>query len=395
VGKAYPGVSSDSSFRIRAKKLFLTYAQLPCVLPLDIKTIFLDSLTEQLGYGKYLQYHLITKEFHGDGGAHLHIFLEFNRTCEFRSRSSFTVDVSPYVSREWIQNDGKIFCQGQYKHAKGKNAILEYMLKDQVSLDDVLVNFKLPVFNGVFFERPEDHLLAILKDKGIGAATDALYDEYPSLAIRRGGSVLKNLSLAANYYDSKKLMEATTVIPFKNFINIPPEIKPWIESGFKETCLVLEGPSNTGKTELIKSVLKHNGLRYLFCRSVEGLREYVPSDHDAIVFDDLEIGSFSREKKIHLFDLSNPSQIRILYGCVSLPPRIHKIFSTNNYNEFIFGQTASGELSRRLTRVHIPKPLYESITLEKTTTEKITVSRAIMDENPHNYLRDASNDPES
>jgi len=66
-------------FRLRGKKLFLTYSQLNLIELKDIKNFILDQLEKKVP--KIIQY-IIAEEYHKDGGKHYHIYLEFNTRAE-------------------------------------------------------------------------------------------------------------------------------------------------------------------------------------------------------------------------------------------------------------------------------------------------------------------------
>ena len=103
------------------------------------------------------------------------------------------------------------------------------------------------------------------------------------------------------------------------------------------------------------------GLEVIFCRDRNSLRhESIRSDLTGIIFDDMQINQFTREEMIHMFDVENLSQIRVLYGEVNIPPKVSRIFTTNCLSR-IFGYSnillVPKELTRRVTIVEVSKPL--------------------------------------
>jgi len=373
-------------FRIRSKKLFLTYSQIPPINS-DIRQVFLEILKNQLAPKASLRKYLISMEKHADGNNHLHIFLEYDRKCDFGNRKHFAVDLSSHLSEEWLNDKKKSLCEGHYVSAKNKHALIRYITKDETADESskALTNFEVPSVTGEYYEKAEDHLFAFMQVHGIYATTELLYSNYPEIAVRKGSVLLNNLKLASDYYSSKKLEASTVIKPYKDFVNIPSEteIQEWMTAGYQKTCLVLHGPSRTGKTEFAKSLMHHYNLKFLFCRSTETLKDYNPILHSGIIFDDLEMDECTRQGRVHLLDVENASQIRILYGTSTLMPKTHRIFTSNVPQDFIRGEQ-SGELSRRVTFVRVPKPMY-SITYEKTVIEKIKITVGENDENPHNY----------
>lgn len=96
----------------------------------------------------------------------------------------------------------------------------------------------------------------------------------------------------------------------------------------EKESLVLKGPSNRGKTELAKSLLQH----------VAGEKPKMVSELNAlgyreakqpIVYDDMKFDKISRSKKIHLLDVENDRDIRILYGVHTIEAYTKRIFTTN------------------------------------------------------------------
>ena len=65
-----------TKFRIRSKKLFLTYPKLPTIGGLD--DAFLESLRESFGVKSDDTWgYLLAEEKHADGTPHIHVYLEF------------------------------------------------------------------------------------------------------------------------------------------------------------------------------------------------------------------------------------------------------------------------------------------------------------------------------
>jgi hypothetical protein len=153
---------SRKPFRIRSKTFFLTYNQVPCISPTDIKKYFLETLINQL---KFLSVdhasptkYLICLKRNAVDGDDVHIYLEYAQKLESRNTSHFDVDLSEHFSA-----NKKILCKGNYVSARYKQRVLNYIMKDQIRLDDVLVNFELPLVNKIDFGKLGDGRFNILR----------------------------------------------------------------------------------------------------------------------------------------------------------------------------------------------------------------------------------------
>lgn len=115
----------------------------------------------------------------------------------------------------------------------------------------------------------------------------------------------------ADFYCKRNVEYVSPKFKLANFINLPSHLLDWLSSD-TPSALLLFGPSDTGKTELAKALMDARGVRSVFVRNKEGLKEFRPGFHAGIIFDDLDVELFSRKELIHLFDTANQSQVRVL-----------------------------------------------------------------------------------
>lgn len=126
-------------FRMRTKKLFLTYPQVPNVA--DIEEQFVRVLKDKFK-NTFMKY-FICKEEHKDGNPHIHAYLEFSCTQEIPSREKLHVEI--------IESDGKIkLCEGKYEAVRNSGKTLEYITKD-CDEGDYRTNMYVPVIDGKFY----------------------------------------------------------------------------------------------------------------------------------------------------------------------------------------------------------------------------------------------------
>jgi len=178
---------------------------------------------------------------------------------------------------------------------------------------------------------------------------------YPKIAVQRGSTMVKNLTLIAEYTYLKNRKDTILARELDDFTGIPDGISNWLEDPHR-TTLLLHGPSGTGKTELAKSLLSSLGMEYVLIRDLNGLKKFDPLIHRAVIFDDLDVSDRSREELIHLFDVENESDIRILYQSVQIPAFLVRIFTTNNHRAMTRNEKS---LERRLDIVQVEKPLFK------------------------------------
>lgn len=133
------------------------------------------------------------------------------------------------------------------------------------------------------------------------------------------------------------------------------------------------GPSGTGKTEFSKSMLKSMNLNTIFVREMNAMKELGTGiKNPALLFDDISLSKKTREEKIHILDLENTSQLRILYAITDTPSGTPRVFITNKLEDII-GVTAPKEIKRRVYLVNVDKSLI--IAMKRTTTETKTVTK--------------------
>jgi hypothetical protein len=105
-------------FRIRSKKFFLTYPQVPDVE--NIEEQFIKAFENIFGTNN-MKYFLC-KEKHKDGNPHIHVYLEFNTRQEIPSRERLHVKI--------VLNGQIKLCEGRYEAVRNSEKTLDYISKD-------------------------------------------------------------------------------------------------------------------------------------------------------------------------------------------------------------------------------------------------------------------------
>jgi len=341
-------------YRLRTRKFFLTYPQLPSSINHGhLKETALSSFELVFKMNRKDFKYVISVELHQDSNPHLHVFLDFGLPQDISSASKLDLKF------------GKKYYHGNYQAVKSPHATLQYIIKTVENYDLLSRNMELPLYKGRYYSNIHEHLYEILVGEGQKAAVDALYSIYPKESIQRGSTILGNLELAKIYNSTKNERNQLPRYTLADFKEIPEELNEWLESD-EPLTLFLYGPSGTGKTVLAKALLHEKNLNSIFIRNKHALKGFSPDAHQAILFDDIDPDEFTREELINLLDTESESQIKILYAYVAIPPKTVRIVTTNRLKSY----TKHGEVvSRRIIPVHIEKPQFLLPTRTSSSTD--------------------------
>lgn len=337
--------NKKKQFRLRGKKLFLTYSQLNLADLNTAKKEILQQLEELIPH-KIVQY-VICEEKHEDTGTHFHVYLEFHQRVElFKS-----------TCLDLVFND--VVYHGKYETVRKKDAALRYIVK----AGNFISYPELPFLDGELYIDFREYLTQLHKKGGISLVKSYLIKN-PLVMVKGGSRVLKNLEEvdALEYKEKIDEMEQKSILPVEYF-EFPNLLHEWWEDGCKET-IILCGFSGTGKTEGMKAFLKGHNISFLLIRNIHGLALYNPKIHKAIIFDDIYFENpLSEEQHISLSDVANSSDVRILRNSIRLIQNTIKILTTNNIKNLFTGidlNTLSGQaiLSRYLI-INVNKSLFK------------------------------------
>ena len=312
-------VKEKKQFRLRGKKLFLTYSQLNINFLDDAKKLILKQLEKKVP--KIIQY-IISEEKHKDDGTHYHIYLEFNTRVELYGANCLDLEF-----------DG-IKYHGKYETIRKRDLAIRYIIKD----NNFIAEPPLNIIDGEFYLDFKKYLTK-------------LYEKGES-------NLLKNLKEIDKLKFDKEI-EDNSIIPIENF-NVPDELIDWFNTGCVET-LIINGLSGMEKTELIKSVLKSRNIKFLLIRNVHGLKDYEPQIHKAVIFDDMFFEKeLTAEEHIALSDTANPSNIRILRDSIRIIQNTLRIFTTNNVLELLKNQYSNKVVLSRYLVLNVNKSLFKN-----------------------------------
>lgn len=101
----------------------------------------------------------------------------------------------------------------------------------------------------------------------------------------------------------------------------------WAERNGRGVTEVLIGPPNCGKTQF---ALAHFN-QPLLVSHLDDLKRFDPTNHDGIVFDDIDFKHLPRTAQIHLTDWSCDRSIHARFVCSKIPKHTRKIVCCNEY----------------------------------------------------------------
>lgn len=315
----------SKTFRINAKKLFLTYSRTNLTPP---------EVLAQLStkFSSNIEKYVICQENHAEEpelGAHIHAFLEFPKK----------INISSPRKLDLFENNKPV--HGEYQAAKNTQNVINYIKKD----GNYITNFETEIeFRIKLFE--------LSKKEGLSAAMNYFSSVKPELVCINYKKIESNLK-AFLQNEPEKL-----VPKYENY-NYPDDLIEWFNFERDEKTLFLSGPSGVGKTEGIINLLKD--FNPILITDVNALKDLKP-EHKAIIFDDIDWFNIPREVKIHLLNKTRSSSIKIIYQTVKLPNSLVKAVISNNPEDLV-GDKA---IMRRIRHVRINQPIFNQINQEIT-----------------------------
>lgn len=297
-------------FRLRSKKLFLTFPKCP---------LSLESAKEQLLSKSALVSvtgHVIAQEKHADDTLHLHVYLEAEEPLSVGSATALDL----------TGEDGTNY-HGNYQSVRSRSRVLKYVTKDGqylTNLGDLVPSTTNP------WKRARE----LAASEGLAAAINFLEEEPKTSRdlCMNGDRILKNLSTLS----TKRLKIIYDLSTFGWNV-------PWDSSG---TTLLLYGATNLGKTALAKALLPEG----LLIRHIDKLRDYSSGAYKGIIMDDMAFSHLHQEAQIALLDRGEDTQVHVRYSVAEIPAETPVIITTNRMPFEVF-TIANGAIRRRLTIV--------------------------------------------
>lgn len=288
-------------YRLRGRAHFFTWSQIP------------DDVTHQdvfttLGDCASVQYAIVAREQHADGGYHFHAYVEWSRPID-------------------RLGDGTVDIRGQHpnilakRDRRSRRAAREYCKKD-----------------GNWQEKGETSILpgeedaeeTSLCEKATGCSSWSIWLD---LAFKSGIP----FAYAKAAWDATQTQSVTILDGHPDNGIITSPLLNWIRYDETDTrALVLLGPTGLGKTTW--------GIRYaprpaLLVSHADDLRAFREGHHRSIIFDDMMFAAdpnsgykgWPRTSQIHLLDFHLTRSIHCRYVNARIPKGIFKIFTCNMF----------------------------------------------------------------
>lgn len=302
-------------FRLRSKKLFLTYPKCP-ISPTRALEILLAIPATASATG-----HVIATEKHADGTDHLHAYLE----------ASEPMLISSAHELDLATEDGTTY-HGNYQAVRSSNRVKRYVTKE----GNYVTNLELS--SSATSENPWSKALELAKTEGTAEAISYLESESKTARDMciNGDRILKNLGGRM-----PKRLKISYELPSFGW-NITWASEP------ATTTLLLYGATNLGKTALAKALLPDA----LLVRHLDKLRDYAGGKYKGIILDDMAFLHLHDEAQIALLDRDEDTQVHVRYTVAEIPAGTPVICTSNRYPGEVFN-TTKGAIRRRLTIVHV------------------------------------------
>lgn len=291
-------------FRVQGKKLHLTYKGW-----FD-HTKWIEWFTEMMGELKW--WSIVNEEGHADGAnvyQHCHVLVCTVKKMDFTNERKLDyLETHPHIKKvttvEAVQNAWKYHEKDPVLLTRSKTSpiVSTQFYEDIINAPSLVEAIKL---SGVEVKSVQD-VRAIRNDRGVDQVVSPLLQEY-------------------------------------SWTHQEPS--SW-------NVLFVTGPTGVGKTRWALARFESP----LLVSHLEDLKLFKSSRHDGIVFDDISLTGMSPTSCIHLVDSELPRTIRVLYGSVTLPAGIKKIFTSNESLQDVMpvmGSAHFAAIGRRITTMPV------------------------------------------
>lgn len=361
----------EKKFRIRSKKLFLTYSNINWKKSYqELREYSLKNYEKIFGLNRSQFLYTIVVEKHAETeSVHIHTYLEFGITQSIYSQTKLNIDFE----------DGNKVKHPNISSGKDKQNRIEYMLKDIASIDDVLTNDNLQIVEGNFYRNAKEYLANILPIMGLERTLDILHTHHKKLCVTSGIQVELQLRNMWERILIKKDLNKKPDYLLEDFNEKLPEVKlmiEWFQEAIQNkhsTTLLISGPADTGKTKIIIALANKFKLPLIFISHPEDLKNFDSNSHKLMLLDDISPKSFhNREQLIAVLDVENDRSIRVLYTSVKIPSKTIKVITTNKPNEWTnWNDKPDQALIRRTHSIEVNKPLFKKKSIK--SEEKLLI----------------------
>lgn len=270
-------------FRMQAKNFALTYSNVEQQGWIEFTCQNLAHFLQRVG----ASYVIVSKEMHEDGSPHFHALAQWKKKKNIQNSRFFDYgEVHPNIQR--VVNE-----RAWSEYVKKGGDFIELGTKEQ----------------GMY---------------ALCAETDR--NQWIEFALSAKMPFAYMEEIWKTVHPSRSI---ATIEDFSGGGDMCPSIAFFRFEDFRSKVLVLEGPTGCGKTTWARC---YSPKPALFITHLDMLKkEYDPSYHKSIIFDDMSFSHLPREAQLHIIEQRTPTQIHVRYGVASLPPGVPKIFTCNIY----------------------------------------------------------------
>jgi hypothetical protein len=151
-----------------------------------------------------------------------------------------------------------------------------------------------------------------------------------------------------SFKEFRIMMNSPSSIPRYSLNSFPEEWRRISSNDIKTA--IFWGSTGIGKTQFAKALLP----KALFVSHVDDLLRYDITEHNGIIFDDMDFNHFPRTSQIHLTDWEETRSVHCRFHCAVIPAETQKIFTTNETDGRIF-DLEDGAVRRRVKVYHLEK----------------------------------------
>lgn len=308
-----------AAFRFAAKKVLLTYSD---ICEEITKEAILFDLQERYPIVRYA----LGEEIHpSNGGRHIHALLEFSRRVDSIDVRLFDIADSIHQHHPNIQT---------VKHGQANwERAYDYVGKEDPCLE---TNVTPKLTYAEMFDQatsPDDFLRLVLQNFPRDYALN--YEKLASMARAHWKIYSVNTITTTKELSPQKTPFVLTTTNLQSVID-------------NNKSLVIVGPPGIGKTTWAMAVAPKP---CLFIRHLDSLSKLLP-EHRSIVFDDLDFRHLPPSTQKFLVDLDQIAEIHIRYKVATIPAKMPRIFTSN---EFPFQEEGvhGAAIARRIHSVHL------------------------------------------
>lgn len=272
---------TTTNFRIQYKTVGLTYSYSSdesCTFSYEKQRLLDFLVTLPIDIGDYY----IVKELHKDGNPHLHAWLELDAKPNIRNPRFFDCDgCHPNI--------------GKYK----RNWVHNYLRKfDREPLTNIASGY-----------------IQLAQEGETKRAIEAFQRREPRSYVINMVKVNQNLRALG-----QKVRPARAPFPYSDYIDVP------LYNDDKK-CLIIQGPTDIGKTSFAKSYCVHKNWTYKVISQIDDLRTY--AGEDCIIFDDVSFAHTPRNNQIKVAEIEQEASIHCRYSDATIPWGVKRIFTCN------------------------------------------------------------------